>query len=65
MMGGQLAIKKIPVGVLEANASLLELVSVLQFGHVLGVDGRLGHGLLEKGQTSKEKRGGFHGAHGG
>lgn len=63
MMGGQLATKPkqktIPVGVLEANASLLELVSVLQFGHIFSVDGRLGHGLLEQGETSREKRGGF------
>lgn len=39
--------KKLPVGVLEANASLLELISILQFGHIFSIDGRLGHGLLE------------------
>lgn len=38
---------RIPVGVLQADASLLEFVCVLQLGHFLGVDGRFGHGLLE------------------
>lgn len=36
----------VPVGVFEADAGLFQLVRVLQLGHVLGVDGRLGHGLL-------------------
>lgn len=39
----------IPVGVLEADASLLEFVCVLQLGDLLGVDGRFGHGLLGEG----------------
>lgn len=37
----------VPVGVFEADASLLELISVFQFGHILGVDGRFRHGFLE------------------
>lgn len=44
---------KIPVGVLEADASLLEFVCVLEFGDFLGVDGRFGHGLLELEQRCK------------
>lgn len=51
--------KKKPVGVFEANASLLEFVSVLQFGHIFSVDGRLGHGLLEKGRQGKRRAGIF------
>lgn len=36
----------VPVGVFEADASLLQLVSIFQLGHVLGVDGRFSHGFL-------------------
>lgn len=36
----------VPVGVFEADASLLELVSVFQLGHIVGVDGRVSHGFL-------------------
>lgn len=45
----------VPVGVFEANASLLEFVGVLQFGHILSIDRWLGHGLLEKSRKGKSK----------
>lgn len=38
----------LPVGVFEADASLLELISIFQFGHILGVNGWFSHGFLEK-----------------
>lgn len=38
----------LPVGVFEADASLLELISIFQFGHLLGVDRWFSHGLLGK-----------------
>lgn len=44
---------KVPVGVFEANASLLQFVSILQFGHILSIDRRLGHGLLEEDRQEK------------
>lgn len=49
---------KVPVGVFEADASLLQFVSILQFGHILSIDRRLGHGLLEEdrhGQTNEKE----------
>lgn len=46
---------KVPVGVFEAYASLLEFVGVLQFGHILNIDRRLGHGLLERGKREKKR----------
>lgn len=36
----------VPVGVFEADASLLQLVGIFQLGHILGVDGRFSHGFL-------------------
>lgn len=46
---------KVPVGVFEADASLLEFVSVLQFTYIFGVDRWLGHRLLEKGKQGKSE----------
>lgn len=43
----------LPVGVFEADASLLQLIGILQLGHILGVDGGFRHGFLEK-QTRRQ-----------
>lgn len=47
---------KVPVGVFEAYASLFEFIGVLQFGHVLDIHRRLGHGLLEKSRQGKKNK---------
>lgn len=39
--------QRLPVGVFEADAGLLELISILQFGHILDGDTRLSHGFLQ------------------
>lgn len=47
---------KVPVGVFEADASLLQFVSILQFGHILSIDRRLSHGLLEDRQEQTNEK---------
>lgn len=55
-IGRRSGCNKVPVGVFEAYVSLLEFTSVLQFGHILNIGGRLGHGLLEKGEQEGQMR---------